>query len=93
MALGFDLGFHLVGRDDHALDTGGSVEWRDSHEGNDGGAVRVCDDAAPAPAPQLQVSPVDLGNYERNSLCHSEGRTVVHDLSRGVKVGSQGFKV
>ena len=71
---------YLVSADNHSPDAGCSVDGRDCHEGNDGGAVGVGNDAAFARLVPIQVVCIDLWDDQGNALCHPKGRAVVHHL-------------
>mmetsp|Transcript_26181 Transcript_26181/g.46566 ORF Transcript_26181/g.46566 Transcript_26181/m.46566 type:complete len:333 (+) Transcript_26181:63-1061(+) len=70
----------LVGGDNHPLDGAHLVQRRDGHEGDDGGAVGVGNDAT---LPLTVLHPrhrvwVDLRNHQRHPLCHPKRGAVVH---------------
>ena len=72
---------YLVSADDHALDANSLVDGSSGHEGDDGGAVGVGDDAALPSLQTANVFWVDLRNDQWHSLCHPEGGAVVYNLT------------
>mmetsp|Transcript_10224 Transcript_10224/g.21896 ORF Transcript_10224/g.21896 Transcript_10224/m.21896 type:complete len:289 (-) Transcript_10224:43-909(-) len=86
-------GGSLVGGHHHPLDVCNAVQGGDGHEGNDGGAVGVCDDGSPLA--QLDVGHglgVHLGNHQGDTLGHAEGGAVVnHHRASSCCNGAQGL--
>lgn len=64
---------YLVSADHHALDPGRPVQGGDGHEGDDGGAVGVGDDAPLARLHALHRLRVDLRDDQGHSFLHPEG--------------------
>ncbi len=72
-AVGTGAGDSLIGADDHLLNGGEIVDARDGHEGDDGAAVGVCDNALVIEG----VSAVDLRDDQRHVGLKTEGGAVV----------------
>ena len=70
----------LVRADHHALHAGCSVEWRDSHECDDCGAVGVGDDSTLAGLHALHRLWIDLRNHQWHAFLHSKGGAIINHL-------------
>ena len=64
----------LVGRGDDRFQAEGTVQGRERHEGNDGGAVRIRDDAVRM---ILGGEGIDFGDDKRYASIHAEGGGVI----------------
>ena len=72
----------LIRTDYHSLDTRFLVQWCDTHQRNDGGAVGIGNDPRSSQFVRSHVLFVHLRDNQRHAFCHSEGGTVVHYLNR-----------
>ena len=70
-------GYRLIGADDDAFDAGKVINRLQCHQHDDGGAVRICDDAFVL----CNILRIDLRNDERYFRIHAEGGGVVNDYS------------
>ena len=79
-ALHARAGHRLIGAGDHLLDLGDLADAAQGHQRDDGGAVRVGDDALV----ELRVIGVDLRHHQRNLRIHAEGGGIVHEHRAGL---------
>ena len=74
----------LVCADNHSLHTGSSVQGRDSHQSDDGGAVGVCDDTPLTRLHALHGLRIDFWDDQWNALLHTECRAIVYYLQKAL---------